>query len=114
MNVPESAYYRWQGEDRTCVGKNTKLIMYNVDFLPPVHGFQRPTYTVLEGESVEIVFQRNAKGQTRFPRLSLYGIVTSHGDPTGGLEMLYIISTHTKHTHVCIHTFLHFFLLLPT
>ena len=85
------------------------------DFLPPVHGFQRPTYTVLEGESVDIVFQRNAKGQTRFARLDLRGNVTSYGDPAGGLEMLPIhtISTHTN-THVCMHTFLHFFLLLPT
>ena len=78
------------------------IIIYNYDFLPPVHGFQRPTYTVLEGEGVDIVFQRNAKGQTRFLRLNLNGNVTSYGDPAGGLEMLPIhtISTHTN-THVC-------------
>ena len=65
---------------------------------------------------MDIVFQRNAKGQARFPRLNLNGSVTSYGDPAGGLEMLPIhtISTHTQ-THTCVHTHLSpFFLLLPT
>ena len=40
---------------------------------------------------MEIVFQSNAKGQTRFPLIRLYGNVTSYGDPAGGLEMLPIL-----------------------
>ena len=66
----------------------------------PVHGFQQPSYTVNEGENIDITFQRNVKGNTRFPRLQLIGAVMSRGDPAG---RLLTILTHT-HTHTHTHT----------
>ena len=48
-----------------------------------VHGFERTEYTVNEGESVEITFKRNAKGETVHRRLSFIGTITSEGDDNG-------------------------------
>ena len=70
----------------------------NFLFLCPVHGFQQPSYTVNEGESIDITFQRNVKGTTRFPRLQLIGAVMSRGDPAGRLL------TILTHTHIHSHT----------
>ena len=71
----------------------------NFIFLWPVHGFQHPSYTVNEGESSNITFQRDVKGTTRFPLLQLIGAVMSRGDPAG---RLLAILTHT-HTHIHSH-----------
>ena len=48
-----------------------------------VHGFENGAYTVREGDSVAIRFERNMKGRTSFPRLSLAGTIISQGDGAG-------------------------------
>ena len=50
-----------------------------------VHGFLETQYSVLEGETVDIVFQRNVKGTTNFPLISIQGSITSEGDEDGKL-----------------------------
>ena len=50
---------------------------------------------MIEGESIDITFQKNVKGTTRFPRLQLIGAVMSRGDPAG---RLLTILTHTHTT----------------
>ena len=52
-------------------------------FLHVVHGFAKREYSVLEGETVDIVFQRDVKGTTILPLLSLQGSITSEGDENG-------------------------------
>ena len=50
-----------------------------------VHGFLETQYSVLKGETVDIVFQRKVKGTTNFPLLSIQGSITSEGDEDGKL-----------------------------
>ena len=52
-----------------------------------VHGFERTEYTVQEGESVEITFKRNVKGETDHRRLSFQGNITSEGDEKGKCKL---------------------------
>ena len=55
----------------------------DIYFFLSVHGFHKSVYSVKEGESVQIVFGRDVKGKSQFPRLSLQGAITSEGDSTG-------------------------------
>ena len=43
-------------------------------------------YNVLEGETVDIVFKRNAKGKSHFPLLTIQGSIASEGDDNGRLQ----------------------------
>ena len=43
-------------------------------------------YSVVEGETLDIAFERNAKGITRFPLLTIEGRITSDGDEDGKFQ----------------------------
>ena len=54
---------------------------YTHSVLCVVHGFRQWQYSVLEGKSVHIEFERDIKGQSRYPRLGvpLLGAITAKG-----------------------------------
>ena len=43
-------------------------------------------YSVVEGETLDIVFGRNAKSTTNFPLLTIEGSVISEGDEDGKFQ----------------------------
>ena len=43
-------------------------------------------YSVVEGETLDIVFGRNAKGTTNFPLLTMEGRIMSEGDEDGKFQ----------------------------
>lgn len=46
----------------------------------PVHGFASVSYTVMEGENLNTVFEHNVKGTTNLPGLEILGTITSLAD----------------------------------
>ena len=87
VSLADGFYYEINGECKICRGNHSKLYLANryIIFLS-VHGFHKSVYSVEEGESVQIVFGRDVKGKSQFPRLSLQGAITSEGDSTGNVN----------------------------
>ena len=52
-----------------------------------MHGFEKQKYTVFEGESINITFERNIKGTSTINRLSLQGTIASKGDENGEIQI---------------------------
>ena len=48
-----------------------------------VHGFTQTEYSVMEGNTVDIVYKRNVKGETTFPLLTIQGSITSSSGGSG-------------------------------
>ena len=42
-----------------------------------VHGFEKTQYTVLEGDTVDVIFKRNVKSVTAFPLLTIEGSIVT-------------------------------------
>ena len=57
-----------------------------------VHGFNRKTYTLVEGEQLNITFDLEVKGQTIFPSLDVGGRVTSEADTAGEYIIIHNIT----------------------
>ncbi|CAI8037620.1 hypothetical protein GBAR_LOCUS21039 [Geodia barretti] len=64
VEMEESRSYRYGDRSFPCI----------------VHGFVKTKYSVVEGETLDIVFERNAKGTTKFPLLTIEGRIISEGD----------------------------------
>ena len=85
----ESRSYRYGDESFPCIGVLMPVINFYVYFIyiyNIVHGFVKTKYGVEEGETLNIVFERNAKGKTRFPLLTIQGSIISEGDEDGKFQ----------------------------
>ncbi|CAI8013545.1 hypothetical protein GBAR_LOCUS8571, partial [Geodia barretti] len=60
VDIEEGSSYTY-GENFTCI----------------VHGFEKTQYTVLEGDTVDVIFKRNVKSVTAFPLLTIEGSIVT-------------------------------------
>ena len=69
-----------------------------------VHGFVNGTYDVVEGESLDTIFQLNVKGETRFSSVIVSGTISAvAGDSTSKFNYNHrlIASEVTLHSVEC-------------
>ena len=89
MEMEESRSYRYGDRSFPCIGVLMPALaafvsVYFIHYI--VHGFVKTKYSVVEGETLDIVFERNAKGTTKFPLLTIEGRIISEGDEDGKFQ----------------------------
>ena len=89
MEMEESRSYRYRDRSFPCIGVLMPALaafvsVYFIHYI--VHGFVKTKYSVVEGETLDIVFGRNAKSTTNFPLLTIEGSIISEGDEDGKFQ----------------------------
>ena len=89
MEMEESRSYRYRDISFPCIGVLMAALagFVSVYFIHCiVHGFVKTKYSVVEGDTLDIVFGRNTKGITKFPLLTIEGRIMSEGDEDGKFQ----------------------------